>query len=209
MMFASVWKKLPELLSMSSHGSVTHWISQLKSGDAVAVQRLWENYFPRLVGLARKKLHGTPRRSADEEDVALSAFDSFVRSATQGRFPQLSDRDNLWLLLVTITVRKALQLVRHEGRQKRGGTTYGAENLASDPTSLEQILSCEPTPDLAAQMVEEYQRLLAQLGSTELQAVAIWKMEGFTNGEIATKLGCVPRTVERKLALIRTLWDQE
>src|SRR5436309_4711052 len=106
---------------MSSAESITTWINQFKGGDAAAAQKLWESYFRRLVGLARKKLQGTPRRAADEEDVALSAFDSFCRGAEQGRFPRLTDRDDLWRLLVTITARKAYQLALHEGRRKRGG----------------------------------------------------------------------------------------
>src|SRR6516162_145511 len=106
---------------MSSPGSVTAWIAQLRAGDAAAAQPLWEGYYRRLVGLARQRLLGRPRAAADEEDVALSAFDSFCRGAEQGRFPRLADRDNLWQLLVTITARKALQLIRHERRRKRGG----------------------------------------------------------------------------------------
>jgi DNA-directed RNA polymerase specialized sigma24 family protein len=66
---------------MASGGSVTRWLQQLQAGDPAAVQRLWERYYPRLVGLARKKLRDAPRRLADEEDVALSAFHSFCRSA--------------------------------------------------------------------------------------------------------------------------------
>src|SRR5215471_8456034 len=95
---------------MSSAGSVTTWIEQLCAGDRAGAQRLWERYFPRLVGLARKKLQGLPRRSADEEDVALSAFDSFCRGAERGCFPRLENRDNLWALLVVITARKAIDL---------------------------------------------------------------------------------------------------
>ncbi len=201
---------------MSSGGSVTHWLNLLKGGDSAAIQRLWEAYFPRLVGLARKKLHEAPRRAADEEDVALSAFDSFCEGAAQGRFPQLTDRDDLWHVLVTITARKALQLVRHEQRQKRGGGAVRGESVfhegsetADEPSGLEQILGSEPTPAFAAQVAEEYQQLLARLGDADLCRVAVWKMEGYSNEEIAAKLGCVPRTVERKLGLIRTLWSQE
>ena len=98
---------------MRSSGSITRWLGQLKAGAADAVEPLWERYFRRLVGLARARLQGTPRRAADEEDVALSAFDSFCRGAEQGRFPQLLDRDNLWRLLVTITARKAFRLAQH------------------------------------------------------------------------------------------------
>src|SRR6516225_2636275 len=106
---------------MSSAGSVTDWLGLLKGGDSAAAQRLWESYFRRLVGLARAALKDTPRRAADEEDVALSAFDSFCRGAAQGRFPQLLDRGDLWQLLMVLTTRKAFHLARHERRQKRGG----------------------------------------------------------------------------------------
>jgi DNA-directed RNA polymerase specialized sigma24 family protein len=201
---------------VSLPGSVTHWIAQLRAGDAAAAQQLWERYFRRLVGLARQRLGALPRRAADEEDVALSAFDSFCRGLEQGRFPGLADRDNLWQLLVTITARKALQLRRHERRQKRGGGNvrgdsalhFGAE-AADEEADLEQVIGNEPTPEFAAQTAEECQRLLARLPDQGLRSVAVWKMEGHSNEEIAAKLGCVPRTVERKLGLIRTLWSQE
>jgi hypothetical protein len=68
---------------------------------------LWERYFRRLVGLARPRLDNTARRAADEQDVALSALASVFRGVEEGRFPQLGDRDDLWRLLVTVTVRKA------------------------------------------------------------------------------------------------------
>src|SRR5262249_38477500 len=201
---------------MSSQESVTNWISQLKGGDAAAVQKLWEAYFPRLVGLARKKLYEAPRRAADEEDVALSAFDSFYDGVAQGRFPQLTDRDDLWHILVTITARKALQLIRHEQRQKRGGgavrgesVLHGGPQHGREEAGLEQIIGREPTPAFAAQMAEEYQQLLIRLNDAELRQVAVWKMEGYSNKEIAAKLDCVPRTVDRKLRLIRTLWTEE
>src|SRR6266550_8034471 len=112
---------------MTLQGSVTAWINLLKGGDAAAIQRLWEAYFPRLVGMARKKLREAPRRAADEEDVALSAFDSFCDGVARGRFPQLTDRDDLWHVLVTITARKAVQLLRREQRQKRGGAGAGGD----------------------------------------------------------------------------------
>jgi DNA-directed RNA polymerase specialized sigma24 family protein len=201
---------------MSSAGSVSHWITQLKAGDHTAAQPLWELYFQRLVGLARKKLRGQPRRAADEEDVALSAFTSFCRGAAQGRFPLLSDRHNLWQLLVVITARKALHLIQHEQRQKRGGGAVRGESAVDKPpgsstaeAGLERILGPEPTPAFAAQLAEEYQLLLGQLGDEQLRSIAVWKMEGYTTEEIAAKLDCAPRTVQRKLRMIRTLWKQE
>src|SRR5947209_7707915 len=191
---------------MLSKGSVSHWIGQLKAGNHAAAQELWEDYFQRLVRLARRRLRGRSRRAADEEDVALSAFDSFCRGAEQGRFPRLTDRDNLWRLLVVITARKASHLVRDEQRQKRGGGAVLGESALVHPADasdaeagLERVIGREPSPDFAVQVAEEYERLLASLDDAELRLIAISKMEGDTTEQIAAKLGCAPSTVERRL----------
>jgi DNA-directed RNA polymerase specialized sigma24 family protein len=201
---------------VSPAGSVTTWVEQLRAGNRDAAQQLWERYFPRLVGLARKKLQGLPRRAADEEDVALSAFDSFCRGAEQGRFPQLGDRDNLWELLVLITARKAIDLRHHETRQKRGGGKVGGESALEDRpgrddggVAIEQVVGAEPTPALAVQVADEFGRLLEMLPTEELRAVAVMKLESYTNTEIADRLGCALVTVERRLRLIRSAWERE
>jgi DNA-directed RNA polymerase specialized sigma24 family protein len=194
---------------MSSPGSVTAWVAALGAGDPLAAQQLWEGYFRRLVGLARHKLGGRPRAAADEEDVALSAFDSFCRGAAGGRFPRLSDRDDLWQLLVLLTARKACRLVRHEGRQKRGGNAVRhLSALAEGDAGVAEAVGREPTPEFAAKVAEECRRRLEALDEG-LRAVALAKMEGYTNPEIAARLGVVERTVERRLRLIRKLWADE
>jgi DNA-directed RNA polymerase specialized sigma24 family protein len=196
--------------------SVSLWLQQLQDGDRAAVEKLWQRYFTRLVGLARARLLGLPRRIADEEDVALSAFDSFCRGAEQGRFPRLDDRDDLWHLLVTITARKAYQLALHNRRQKRGGNAVldeaalaGLVDPDAGPAGLEQFLGSEPTPEFAAQAAEDYQRLLAALPLEDLREVARCKLEGYSNDEIADRLGCAPRSVGRKLQVIRAVWEEE
>lgn len=212
----------------SPEGTVTRLIQKLKDGEAQAAQRLWELYFRRMVGMAREKLQGMPKRMADEEDVALSAFRSFCQGAEGGQFTQLVDRENLWPLLVSITAHKAVDLIRYNNRQKRGGTGQATidngisvgnqvesslhqsdkPNSGSATLEFEEIICQEPTPEFAAQIADEFNSLLARLEDETLQSVALWKLEGFTNEEIAEKLACVPRTVERKLQLIRTLWQR-
>jgi DNA-directed RNA polymerase specialized sigma24 family protein len=190
---------------MDSSESVTHWLGELQRGNAEGAQKLWEHYFQRLVSLARHKLHTARPRAADEEDVALSAFASFCQGAGTGRFPNLADRDDLWRLLVVITGRKACHLLRDEKRQKRGGTA----DITGGEAELERVLGREPSPEFAALVADESQRLLALLADAELRQVALRKMEGDTNDEIAARLACAPRTVERKLRLIRGLWERE
>jgi DNA-directed RNA polymerase specialized sigma24 family protein len=193
-----------------ARGSVTGLLHRLRQGDQVAAQRLWETYFRQLAGLARTKLAGRNPLVGDEEDVALSAFKSFCRGVERGRFPDLADRDDLWNLLVTITLHKVLHLVRDESRVKRGGTRRRNSSSADgcDSDLLQQLVGAEPTPELAAQVAEETKRLLGRLPNQELVELALLKMEGHTNAEIAKRWNKAERTVERKLRLIRQLWIQ-
>jgi DNA-directed RNA polymerase specialized sigma24 family protein len=117
--------------------------------------------------------------------------------------------------LVVITARKASRQARDEGRQKRGGNAVRGESVFATPSGsgsaapgLDQVVGVEPTPEFAAQVAEECGRLLEALPTPELRSVARWKMEGHTNGEIAARLGCVARSVERMLQVIRVHWDQ-
>ena len=192
-------------------GSVTRWVTALKAGDLAAAQPLWERYHRRLLALARTKLRTARRRSADEEDVVQNAFHSFFRGVAAGRFPRLDDRDNLWRLLVVITARKALdQLAREHTKRQGGGTLAGESRITpgADGAAIEQVVGDEPTPEFAAQVAEEYQRLLDRLADDTLCKVAVWKMEGLTDDEVAGRLGCSRRTVARKLDTIRVIWSE-
>jgi DNA-directed RNA polymerase specialized sigma24 family protein len=199
---------------MDSH-SVSLWIDQLKAGDREATSRLWQRYFRRLIGLARKKLADRPRLGADAEDVALSAFDSFFRAAEAGRFPRLQDRDDLWHVLVTIAVRKAQHLIRDESRQKRGGGEVLGESgmgLQADGRNVrgfDQLISEEPDPGFAAQLTEEYGRLFASLPDADLRRIALMRLEGNTVAEISLEIGRAPSAIERKLRMIREFWGRE
>lgn len=184
---------------------VTVWLGQLQAGDPAAARPLFDRYFRRLVGLARQRLRDAPRRAADEEDVALSAFDSFCRHAEGGRFPDLADRDGLWRLLAAFTLRKAGRHLRAAGRLKRGG---GAA-VAAPAETLDQVLGREPDPALAAELAEECGRLLAALGDPALRRVALLRMDGHSVEEVAKAIGCAPRSVKRKLGVIRDIWERE
>jgi DNA-directed RNA polymerase specialized sigma24 family protein len=202
-------------MSTEPEGSVSHWIGALKVGDPEAAQRLWERYFDALVRLARAKLGTIPRREADEEDIALSAFHSFCQGAARGQFPRLDDRYGLWRLLVMITARKALDQSERQRRKKRGsGRVHGESIMAGgDPgareAGLEQVMGREPTPEFAAMVADECRRLLGDLGDENLRRIALLRMEGYSDPEIAARLGCGLRTVGRKLELIRKTWLRE
>ena len=202
-------------MSPEPDGSVTGWIDRLRVGDDVAARRLWERYFHALVRLARADLRAKPRGAVDEEDIALSAFDSSCRGAERGRSPRLDDRDSLWRLPVTITARKVVEQVRRQCRKKRGGGRVRNETALAGPESgagaggLDQAVGREPTPEFAAMMADECRHLLAVLGDETLRQIALLRMEGYSDGEIASQLDCSLRTVGRKLKLIRDIWMRE
>jgi DNA-directed RNA polymerase specialized sigma24 family protein len=204
---------------MPSADSVTIWIQQLKERERAAVQKLWEGYFPRLVRQAQRWLRRTPVKVVDAEDIALSAFKSFCLRAEQGRFPKLFDRHDLWQLLVVIAYRKICNEVKHDATQRPlNGHVYHISALTSaDADDAGTIFPCllgqEPDPALASQVAESCRCLLEMLPTRELRDVAVWKLEGYTNEEIAAKMrdgeGRALATVERKLARIRKIWAKE
>jgi RNA polymerase sigma factor (sigma-70 family) len=196
---------------MYSDDSVTHWFEQIREGDSVAARAVWERYYPELVRLAREKLRGTPRRVADEDDIADSVMKSLILAAQKGRFPDLADRHDLWRLLLQMTARKVVDLKRRETRQRRGGGRVRGESGfgdADDRAALAEVIGNAPTPEFAAMMTEQCQRRLERLDDPELEALALGKLEGYTNEEIAQQSGCSVRTIERRLRLIRKKWQQ-
>ncbi len=200
-------------MTSENSNSVTVWIESLKAGDAAAAEQLWRRYFEALVHLARNRLRGAPRAVADEEDAALSAFDSFVRGAAGGRYPRLDDRDDLWRLLVVITERKALDQAQRECRQKRGGgrveSLSGSVRAADSDADLACLAEGGPTPEFVALVADECRSLMGQLSDESLRQVARLRMEGYTNEEVADRLGCSLRSVARKLEIIRRTWIGE
>lgn len=190
---------------MSSEGSITRWIDGIRRGDENAAGGLWAAYFARMTAVAGQRLAGAGR-GADDEDAALSAFKSFCLGARAGRFPELKDRDNLWPLLLALTSHKCVDHVRRETRLKRGGPTGPVA------AELDLITSREPTPELLVEVGERLAALLNRLdrtGDPSLRNVATWKLEGYTAEEIAGRMGCARRTVERKLRVIEQVWDRE
>jgi DNA-directed RNA polymerase specialized sigma24 family protein len=193
-------------------GSVTLWIGALRAGDEEAASQLWSRYYEALVRQARARLRA--RAIADEEDVALSVFDSFYAGLARGRFPDIADRYNLWRLLVTMTARKAVNQHRRESRQKRGAGRVVLQSALvagqeSEADAMRQVIGTEPSPEFAAMVAEECGRRLDGLLDDSLRLVALLKMEGYANDEIAERLGCGPRTVTRKLKVIRKAWVVE
>ena len=200
---------------MSVDEQVTRWLRRLEGGDQDAARLLWQRYYRELVELARARLGQTPRRIADEEDIALSVLDSLCEGAGKGQFAAVANRRELWQLLATITVRKVINQQRLLKKQKRGGGRVRGDSVleSSDGdgwgAGFDEILGDAATPEVLAIAVEEYQRLMRVLDDDRLRTIAQCKLEGHRNEEIADRLGLACRSIERKLQRIRQVWEAE
>jgi DNA-directed RNA polymerase specialized sigma24 family protein len=200
---------------VSSLDSVTEWLRDLKQGNSFAAHQLWQRYVERLIRLADRKLGSTPRRASDEEDVVIAAFASFCQGVDAGQFGRLDDRNDLWQVLVVLTERKANDQKRRHLAAKRGGGRVSGESVFEVGNScdtstpgISRIADRGPTPEFAAEAIDQLRALLHALQDDTLRQLAIAKLEAHSNEEIARQLGISLRSVERRLGLIRQIWRE-
>ncbi|TWU50821.1 ECF sigma factor [Rubripirellula tenax] len=195
---------------MSKNTNVSHWIDLVKAGDSAAANQIWQHYFDRLVRAVRARLYGQNRAVSDEEDIVLSVFDSFYVAAEKGRFPDLSDRDDLWRLLLRMSARKVVDKRRRDKRQRRGGNVQvHSLGQSGDDGNLIEAIGDEPSPEMVLMMQESVAEFFSHLGVGQLSDLAGAKLEGYSNAELAERFGCSERTIERRLHLIREKCHQE
>lgn len=195
---------------MHEDDPITLWLTELRGGDDDAAEKLWNHFATRLRAFARTRLSNEACRVYDEDDAVVSGFFSFCRGVKNGRFSGLNDKSDLWRLLVVITARKATRRHRYEHRLKRGGDRCDCSVVFADTSDLKALGGLpgrEPTPEFAAELAETWDALFAQLSDDSQRHVAAKKLEGFTNQEIADDLDIGLRSVERKLHLIRLVWE--
>jgi RNA polymerase sigma factor (sigma-70 family) len=184
---------------MAGEDPITLWVAGLKADEVAAMENLWQRYFHRVRGMARKILSGGPKRTADESDVAQSAFRSFVIRARKGLFPKLDDRIDLWRILATITVRKAVKQKHKQARQR---------SAATDVELVKAVLSEKPRLESEIMVRDEIQRL-KELLDPDAQRVLTLVLEGHSTAEIAKQCELSRATIERKRKLIRETWLRE
>lgn len=198
---------------MSNEDPVSLWIDELRQADDSAAQLIWEHFATRLHEMARVHLHQRTKRVYDEEDVVQSMFRSVCRGLAEGRFPDLRDRNSLWRLMLVITSNKISNRHRYDRQQRRdhrrtiGDTIFAKPTLDSQSPLAAGIVSREPTPEFAAEFEDTCEQLLSQLTDPDVRDIAILRMEGFNDSEIAERMNCSRRTVQRRLEIIRRQWS--
>lgn len=184
--------------------SVTQWIQGLRGGDEEAAAQIWERFFQRACGLARQRFGDAPQAAHDAEDVALSAIRALCAGARDDRFRSLRDRDDLWSILAMLTIRRVIDARRHA--QVRGRaidwSEVEAHGLGSAGTAGELVPDAGYVDALCLTSREMLERL-----ESKLRAVALLRLEGYSNEEVAVRTGRSLPTVERYLRMVRAEWQ--
>ena len=204
-------------MTATTEEPISEWLRALRNRDDEAATNLWNHFAGKLCDAVRRRIRRDTRRLYDEEDAAQSAFHSLCRGVSEGQFPDLNDRDSLWRLLLVIALRKVNKRHRFDLQERRDvRRTSGDARLADSEeglSSVDEVSTGLPGPDLAAEFVDTYELLLGQLDDEMLQRIVELKLEGFTNIEVADELNCTRKTVQRKLEMVRRAWqngdDQE
>jgi DNA-directed RNA polymerase specialized sigma24 family protein len=197
---------------MSSAGSLTLCVQNLRSPDSherdEAARIIWERFSTRLQSLVRRHLDNRIRRREDEQDVLQSMYASFCAGQLEGMNPPAS-RAELWKLLVRITMCKVVNTANRHLAARRDVRRERADPKGQRPGDslfprwmLEHVDRAQPSPEEKLIVLEEIKRLLQALPE-ELRSIVVWKLEGFTNADIASKMGRTVRCVELKMQLIR------
>lgn len=175
-----------------------HLLERWRGGDQQAATALFERYASRLIALAQRHLNERLGRRLDPEDVIQSVFNSFFVRTRDGAFI-LDESGELWRLLVTMTINKLDDQIRHHLARKRSVTH---ENHFSSEDSLHGlsagVLSRDPSPEEAAALAEMVQQILTPLDPLARKVVEL-RLQGYEMQEIAAQTGYCQRTIRRLL----------
>ncbi len=185
---------------MLENASNQELLAAWQEGNQQAAQVLVRRYMVRLTALARSRLSRKLARRIDAEDVVLSAWRSFFVGANIGRW-SVSGNDDLWPLLVTITLRK---LTRQTARHTAGRRDAGLDLEFDESIDWRMAVSRDPSPEEAAILIDEVESLMDRLDEADREVLSR-RLQGEEQATIALAMHCSERTIRRSMQRIRTM----
>ncbi len=187
-------------------GSVSGWIAKMRQGDGVAIGNLVARYFRKISQFADNKLRRGIRVTDDGEDIAISVLQTILQSSADGRFPNLQDRDDLWLLMIVIAQHDVID--RQRTALRRTPMYTMTDMLETFNLDLNEFLGQEDSHAKAMEIIECWEELLKSLPDDRFREIARLKLQGHTNRKIAETLNIGPRTMDRKVNMITQQWQE-
>ncbi len=181
-------------------------VERCRAGDEQAAQILFNRFVERLLVLAQRRIGHRLAGRVDAEDVVQSVFRTFFCRLRADQFT-FAEQDDLFKLLVRITVHKTLRQIAFHQAAKRDAmleTPHGS-------TTQERLLAVvdgEPTPEVIVAFTDYLENFLGKLSELDRRILEL-RLQGYTSEEIAQQLGTYDRKVRRVLDRIRAIASQE
>jgi RNA polymerase sigma-70 factor, ECF subfamily len=170
---------------------------RLRQGDQDAATLVFERFSARLLRLALKHLDPAICPKVDPEDLIQSAFRSFFNRQVSGHFEELGSWDELWNLLLVITLRKCANKNKYFQRASRDVRRETALGTRLDSSSPEfEPVAEGPTAEEVTVLDETIRELLNCFNDRQQQVLALW-LKGWTPFQISERIRCTERTVYR------------
>lgn len=191
-------------------GSVSGWIAQLRQGDPAAINNLVARYFGKIAQYAEGRLRRGIRVTDDGEDIALTVLQAIAKQVSNGRYPDLQDRDDLWFMMIVIAQHAVIDRQRVELRRSKSGAPIHnmTDLLQTYNVELDNFIGREDSEARLLEIIDCWEELLRKLPDDRMRQVAQLKIQGLSNREVANELDLVPRTVDRKVNAISQLWQK-
>lgn len=174
----------------AGHDVTMVWLNDLADGQPDAVHQFWDNYGPALQRVAERQIASWMRHRVDPEDVVQSACRTFFRRAGEGDF-SLDSKDDLWKLMLTITLNKVRMQARFHSRNRRS---------VSKEQAMPEEANLQPAEwDHAIEQVDLEDMLSAAFSKDDGErrhVLELW-LAGHKQADIAKEIGCSERTVRR------------
>jgi RNA polymerase sigma-70 factor, ECF subfamily len=192
---------------MCQEGSFDDLMARLRSGDEDAAAQVFDRYAKQLIQLAWRQLGSKLRQKVDPEDVLQSVFRSFFSHQAAGEIMGLESWDNLWGLLVVITLRKCRRQIK-KFHYARRDVQREIPVPSADPESDSQdgLASDEPTPAEAVMLTETVEQLLTRMDPRQQEIFSL-SLQGRTVPQISEQLGCTERLAFRVLRRVKEVLE--
>lgn len=172
-----------------------------RGGDDSAWNELFQQCYPKIVRVVRRKLNRPMRSLYDSTDFASDVMKSLAANAGRLDFPSF---DSLMAFLAQMAERKVIDEYRkvHTLKRDLDRQCRLTPDDGDGPRPF-ALASGDPTPSQVAQAGEAHEQLLAGQSETEKEAIEL-KQLGYSNSEIAERTGWNLRKVQR---FFKDLWD--
>lgn len=193
-------------MSDDYQGTITRLLGILTNGDndakSKAIEKLWNVYIDRLCEIARVTLTKEAARASSDQSMIQSVFDSLQRRAQCGQLMPLSHEDGLWKYLLESINRRAAKL--STDAQPTDTSEINSTTVPSHvQLSHQEAAFKEPTAD----GIQEILQKLDGIEGDITRNVVLLHLQSYTDQQISERLKISQRSVHRKIALVKKMWE--